>query len=64
MRGIPEPKDSTNSTSRYMRINSLLRGIDIPLKNSSLERDSGKRPADVISNLSGNISNLGGTSKE
>ena len=32
----------------------------MPLKNSSLVRDSGKRPAEVISSLSGNISNLGG----
>lgn len=43
-------------------MSSLFLGTEYPKKNSSWFRPSGKPPAEVISILSGNISNFGGTS--
>ena len=62
IRFMPEPRDSTISTSRKTRMSSLLRGELMPLKNSSLVMPIGSLPAEVISIRSEKISNLGGTS--
>lgn len=60
---MPDPRYSTNSRSLKIRISSLFRGTETPLKNSSSFIPSVSEPAEVISILLSKISNFGGISR-